>query len=125
MKHKRKILSAYTVARYCSDITDVMCGIEEIRGVINQRNEAHKPVPLYFYTRLSKLNKKLTKLNDMKSKKQSVFMQMHNGTRTGEGSFNVGLQELFYLAGNANRRKLVKAFPEFFGNEVPEFGITF
>ena len=65
------------------------------------------------------------KLNNMEIKKQSVFMQMHNGTRTGEGSFNVGLQKLFYLADNGNRRKLVKAFPEFFGNEVPEFGITF
>jgi hypothetical protein len=64
-------------------------------------------------------------LREKEAKKQSVFMQMHNGTRTGEGSFNVGLQELFYLAGNANRRKLVKAFPEFFGNEVSEFGITF
>ena len=60
-----------------------------------------------------------------KNKQQSVFMQMHNGTRTGEGSFNVGLQELFYLADNGNRRKLVKAFPEFFGSEVIEFGITF
>ena len=60
-----------------------------------------------------------------KNIKQSVFMQMHNGTRTGEGSFNVGLQKLFYLADNGNRRKLVKAFPEFFGNEVSEFGITF
>ena len=58
-------------------------------------------------------------------KQQSVFMQMHNGTRTGEGSFNVGLQKLFYLADNGNKRKLVKAFPEFFGNEVLEFGITF
>ena len=62
---------------------------------------------------------------DTKNKKQSVFMQMHNGTRTGEGSFNVGLQKLFYLADNGNRRKLVKAFPEFFGDEVVEFGITF
>lgn len=53
----------------------------------------------------------------------SIFMQMHNGTRTGEGSFNVGLQKLFYAAANNNRRKLVEAFPEFFGNEVPEFGI--
>ena len=57
-------------------------------------------------------------------KKESVFMQMHNGTRTGEGSFNQGLKELFYKAGDANRRKLVDAFPEFFGEEVPEFGIT-
>ena len=41
-----------------------------------------------------------------KESKQSVFMQMHNGTRTGEGSFNVGLRDLFYLADNANKRKL-------------------
>jgi hypothetical protein len=64
-------------------------------------------------------------LNEKNAKTQSVFMQMHNGTRTGEGSFNVGLQKLFYLAGNENRKKLVKAFPEFFGTEVSEFGITF
>ena len=50
-------------------------------------------------------------------------MQMYNGTRTSEGSFNVGLQKLFYLAGSGNKRKLVEAFPEFFGGEVPEFGI--
>jgi hypothetical protein len=50
-------------------------------------------------------------------------MQMHNGERTGEGSFYVGLKNLFYLADTSNRRKLVKAFPEFFGDEVPEFDI--
>ena len=54
---------------------------------------------------------------------QSVFMQMHNGIRTNEGSFNVGLKELFYKADNSNRYKLVKAFPEFFGDSIPEFGI--
>lgn len=56
--------------------------------------------------------------------KESIFMQMHNGKRVGEGSFNVALKELFYIADNGNRRKLVDAFPEFFGDEVPEFGIT-
>ena len=50
-------------------------------------------------------------------------MQMHNGIRTNEGSFNVGLKELFYKADNSNRHKLVKAFPEFFGDSIPEFGI--
>jgi hypothetical protein len=69
--------------------------------------------------------KKIKQLNSMENKKQSIFMQMHNGTRTGEGSFYVGLQKLFYSADNANSRKLVKAFPEFFGDEVSEFGITF
>ena len=58
-----------------------------------------------------------------KESKQSVFMQMHNGTRTGEGSFNVGLRDLFYLADNANKRKLVSTFPEFFGDSVSEFNI--
>lgn len=60
----------------------------------------------------------------METKKESVFMQMRNGTRTDEGSFNVALKELFYKADIGNKRKLVKAFPEFFGEEVPEFGIT-
>jgi hypothetical protein len=55
---------------------------------------------------------------------QSVFMQMHTGARTGEGSFNVALQQLFYLADNSNRRRLVAAFPDFFGEELPEFGIS-
>ena len=59
----------------------------------------------------------------MNEEKQSVFMQMHNGTRTNEGSFNVGLKELFYAADCSNRHKLVKAFPEFFGDSVPEFNI--
>lgn len=61
----------------------------------------------------------------MEKKKESIFMQMHNGTRPGEGSFYQGLQKLFYLADFNNSRKLVNAFPEFFGDEVPEFGITF
>jgi hypothetical protein len=51
-------------------------------------------------------------------------MQMHNGTRNGEGSFYVSLKECFYNADMKNRRKLVEAFPEFFGDELPEFGIT-
>lgn len=62
-------------------------------------------------------------MKPQETKKQSVFMQMHNGTRTGEGSFYVGIQKLFYLADKSNRYKLVEAFPEFFGEEVPEFGI--
>lgn len=57
-------------------------------------------------------------------KTESVFIQMHKGTRTNEGSFNIALQKLFYLADHGNKRRLVKAFPEFFGNSVPEFDIT-
>ncbi|HLW09751.1 MAG TPA: hypothetical protein VKX35_05080 [Fermentimonas sp.] len=60
---------------------------------------------------------------EAESKKESVFMQMHNGLRPNEGSFSKGLQELFYKADMSNKRKLVRAFPEFFGDSVPEFGI--
>jgi hypothetical protein len=56
--------------------------------------------------------------------KESIFMQMHNGKRPFEGSFYQGLQKLFYLADYGNSRKLVGAFPEFFGEAVPEFGIS-
>lgn len=56
--------------------------------------------------------------------KKSIFMQMHDGERNNEGSFFKGLQKLFYLAGSVNKRRLVEAFPEFFGEEVPEFGIN-
>ena len=59
----------------------------------------------------------------MSEKNESVFMQMHNGTRTNEGSFYTGLKQLFYDADNSNKNKLVKAFPEFFGDSVPEFNI--
>lgn len=55
--------------------------------------------------------------------KKSIFMQMHDGERPNEGSFYQGLQKLFYQAGTSNKRKLVEAFPEFFGDSVPEFGI--
>lgn len=58
-----------------------------------------------------------------KSKTKSVFMQMHDGERPNEGSFSRGLQNLFYLADFRNKRRLVEAFPKFFGEEVPEFGI--
>lgn len=59
----------------------------------------------------------------METTKQSIFMQMHNGTRTGEGSFYTELKQLFYTADNSNRHKLVSAFPDFFGDSVPEFNI--
>lgn len=57
------------------------------------------------------------------SQPQSIFMQMHNGTRHGEGSFYQGLKHIFYDADKRNKYKLVAAFPEFFGTEVPEFEI--
>ena len=62
MKRSKKILSAYTVARYCSDITDVTYGIEEIQEKIIEIYRANKRPPYYFYTRLSKLKEKLNKL---------------------------------------------------------------
>jgi hypothetical protein len=69
-----KQLSAYTIARYCTDTTDVMYGIEEIREKISQRNKANRRVPYYFYTRLSKLKIKLKKLKTVEINKNQKIM---------------------------------------------------
>ena len=37
-----KKLSAYTIARYCCDIVDVIAGIDEIRERIIERDNANK-----------------------------------------------------------------------------------
>ena len=58
-----KLLSAYTIARNCTDIVDVTYGIDEIREKISQRNRVGKPIPRYFYNRLTKLQNKLKKFN--------------------------------------------------------------
>lgn len=72
----------------------------------------------------TRLGLEVKKKTAVKAKKiESVFIQMHNGTRHNEGSFNQGLKNLFYAADRSNKIKLVKAFPEFFGRSVPEFGI--
>jgi hypothetical protein len=60
----------------------------------------------------------------MKANKKSLFEQMHEGERNQEGSFDRGLQKLFYLADADNSVKLVRAFPEFFGSELPAWGVT-
>lgn len=57
-------------------------------------------------------------------KLNSVFHQMYRGERKHEGSFYTGLYNLFLIADMGNKNKLVKAFPDFFGSEVPEFGIN-
>ena len=59
----------------------------------------------------------------IEKKLNSVFHQMYRGERKNEGSFTTGLYELFFKADQGNKRKLVEAFPEMFGEEVPEFGI--
>jgi hypothetical protein len=66
MKAKKKILSIYTIARYCSDITDVTFGIDEIREKIIESYRTNKKCPSYFYIRLSRLEEKLTKLTNSK-----------------------------------------------------------
>ena len=74
-------------------------------------------------TRIAK--EKTTKKRVVKKEntENSVFQQMHNGTRTGEGSFYQSLQKCFYAADYSNRKKLVKAFPDFFGKKLPSWGL--
>ena len=57
-----KKLSEYTIATNCADIVDCQDGVAEIREEIGRRYEKKQDVPLYFYSRLDKLEKKLEKL---------------------------------------------------------------
>lgn len=57
-----KKLSEYTIATNCADIVDCQDGVAEIREEIGCRYEKKQDVPLYFYSRLDKLEKKLEKL---------------------------------------------------------------
>ena len=68
-----KKLSAYTIARYCSDIADVVAGIDEVRERINERNRTYKKSPHYFYLRLSKLKEKLKKLINTNEQKGNIM----------------------------------------------------
>ena len=70
-----KLLSAYTIARNCTDITDVTYGIDEIQEKISQRNRADKPIPRYFYNRLSKLQNKLNTFNRLTNNAPQLTMQ--------------------------------------------------
>jgi hypothetical protein len=71
MRKTRKLLSAYTIARYCSDKTDVWAGIYEIYEKCAARRRANKIIPDYFYTRHSKLFDKLELLTE-KAKQNEI-----------------------------------------------------
>jgi hypothetical protein len=77
-----KLLSDYTIARYCTDIVDIIYGIDEIEEKISQRHRVNKRVPYYFYTRLSKLKEKLKKIMIKNNKKQLIMWEItdSNGT---------------------------------------------
>jgi hypothetical protein len=57
-----KRLSNYTHARYCSDITDLEFGKQEITDEIEYRFRRKKPIPYFFYVRLIKIAQKTEKL---------------------------------------------------------------
>jgi hypothetical protein len=57
-------------------------------------------------------------------KTKSIFMKMYNKELNGMGSFSHSLQKCFFDADYTNRKKLIQAFPEFFGTDTAEyFGI--
>ena len=54
-------LSAYTVARNCSDLSDVLCGIDDLYLMIDKYTKAGKEVPSMVYLRLYRLRQAETK----------------------------------------------------------------
>ena len=54
-------LSPYTIASNCTDLTDIRDGINEIQEEMKRLVSEGKNVPLFFYSRLSKLQAKRKK----------------------------------------------------------------
>lgn len=52
-------LSAYTHARYCTDESDILSGVREIKEAMEYRRRMEKTIPNYFYIRKRKLDDKL------------------------------------------------------------------
>jgi hypothetical protein len=59
---RMKKLSAYTHARYCSDIADVTAGIDEVTEAIERRRAQNRAIPDYYYIRFAGLCAKLKRL---------------------------------------------------------------
>ena len=66
IKITMKNLSAYTIAKYCSDETDCQYGINEIYAYIKRT----KKVPPRAHIRLFKLSEKLKKFNNESAAKE-------------------------------------------------------
>jgi len=67
-----KTLSAYTHARNCTDITDLECGLHEVRDAIRERIKKDIKVPYFFFARLKKLEAKLLRMQECKLPKTSI-----------------------------------------------------
>ena len=62
MNTNTKKLSAYTIAANCSDLTDIECGIEEMKDYFKACEKADKTPTNTAYIRFSKLHIKKEKL---------------------------------------------------------------
>lgn len=54
-------LSIYTYAKNCKNISEIQEGISEIYKYIERKRIENKPIPHYYYSRLKKLEDKLSK----------------------------------------------------------------
>ena len=63
-RQKMKKLSAYTIAKNCSDITDVMEGQKELMAFINKFDISKKPALASAYIRFFKLGELKRKLEN-------------------------------------------------------------
>ena len=67
-----KTLTAYTHARNCTDITDLQCGIQEIKEAIRVRTQKDIKIPHFFFVRLKKLEAKLSKMQKHKLPQRNI-----------------------------------------------------
>ncbi len=77
-----KKLSSQTIAKNCTDLRDIYCGISEIEGAINIMRDTGVNVPLYFYTRINKLKEKRRRLITEAPQLYALFSETLNLERT-------------------------------------------
>jgi hypothetical protein len=73
-------LSSYTIAKNCSDITDLNDGVLEIKSAIYIRQKTNKKIPSFYAVRLGNLYDRINKLSLQPSVYTTLRMMGRNKT---------------------------------------------
>lgn len=122
------MLSPYTIAANCTDMADLQGGIDDIKEAIRTYERLRKPIPNYFYSRLSKLMTKLNKLQLKEQKSFSVTIRF----KIDEETLKMAIRSCLFSKLEPTRENIVKTikahviqmgksildFPEYWGDDL-------
>lgn len=122
-----KKLSNYTIASYCSDLSDVNAGINEIITEYKKYQDLDKKTPSYFSIRLKKLKEKQQRLERKERKEVRISFTFV----IDECTLTEAIKSLLYQKVEINEKSILNIikneskqkgisvikFPELWGNE--------